>query len=123
MSTHVCVDANGAVVAFFALRTVIANVSAAPSRLRRTGNAEGLAPAILLAQMGVAEQYQGQGHGARLFFRAVEEALVAHTAVRMPLLVLDAADEGLVPFYEKLAMKRIPNTMRLAALIHKIPAG
>jgi GNAT superfamily N-acetyltransferase len=121
VSTYVCVDEQAQVCAFFALRAIVVNVSAAPGRLKRAGDDEGMAPAVLLAQMGVHERHQRQGHGSRLFFRAVQEAVTAYTAIRIPLLVLDAADEDLVSFYEKLAMKRIPNTLRLAALIHKIP--
>ena len=42
---------------------------------------------------------------------------------RIPLLVLDAADEQLVPFYESFGMRRIPNSLRLAASLAKIPSG
>lgn len=118
---YVCLDSAGAVCGFFALRAAIVNVSGLPGGLKRAGDAEGLAPAVMLAQMGLHEDHHGGGHGRRLFFRAVQEAAVAHAAVRIRLLVLDAADDSLVPFYEKLGMKLIPNTRRLVALLNKIP--
>lgn len=122
VATKVCLDDDGVVCGFFALRPAFVNVSALSGRLRRVGDGDGMASAIMLAQMGLHESYQGNGHGRLLFFRAVREAVVAYHVARVPLLVLDAAEDSLVPFYEKLGMKRVPNSLRLAAPLNKIPA-
>ena len=47
-------------------------------------------------------------------------AAVAYTACRTQMLVADAADETLVPFYERMGMRRVPNSRRLVALLSKI---
>jgi hypothetical protein len=120
-STKVCVDAEGKVCAFFALTSVIINVSGLPNRLKRAGDNNGYAVAIMLAQMGLAQEHQGQGHGRRLFFRAAQEAALGYEVARVQLLVLDAADASLIPFYEGVGMKLIPNSTRLVALLSKIP--
>ena len=120
-STHVCLDDEGVVCGFFALRAVVANVSGLSSNLKRVGDTQGMAPAVLLAWMGLRESHRGGGHGQRLFVRAVQEAVTLYHTARVPLLVVDAINEDLVSWYEKLGLKRIPNSLRLVALLHKIP--
>jgi GNAT superfamily N-acetyltransferase len=120
VSTYVCLDEKRVVCGFFALRAIVVNTSALSSRLKRAGDSQGMATAIMLAQMGLHEQHQGNGHGSQLFFRAVKEALGAYHVARIQLLVLDAVNENLVPFYEKHGMKRIPNSLRLVAPLNKI---
>ena len=122
IATHVGLDAAGTVVGFFALGTAIVETGGLPSRLRRGSNAEGQLTAVLLAQLGLEVYCRGTGT-ARLCSRAAREAAVWSRVCRIPLLVLDAADEQLVPFDESFRMRRIPNSLRLAALLAKIPSG
>ena len=63
-ATYVCLDSGGAVCGFFALRAAIVNVSGLPGVLKRAGDADGLAPAVMLAQMGLHKDHHGDGHGS-----------------------------------------------------------
>lgn len=92
-----------------------------PSRLRRGAGRDGKTTAVLLAQMGLHESHQGNGHGRTLFLRAAREAAVCAAVCRVPLLVVDAADEDLVPFYASFGMRLIPNSFRLVASLSKVP--
>jgi GNAT superfamily N-acetyltransferase len=111
--THVCVDEAGIVRGFFALRTVVVPVEGLSNRLSR-GAQDGFATASLLAQMGVRREDQGGGQGALLVGEAMKKAVEAHKASSLQLFVVDAAEESLVPFYEKYGFARLPNSLRLA---------
>lgn len=113
VATHVCVG-GGVVVGFFAWRTIVVDTTDMPRWARSAGDDGGFAPALLLAQMGLHETLQGNGHGTALFWRAVEAGLQVDAAVRVPLMVVDAADERLVDFYSSRGMKRIGTSLRLA---------
>lgn len=123
IATHLCLDDAGVVCSFFALQSTIVDTGDFPGRLRRGANAEGRSTAVLLAQMGLRESLHRQGYGRALFARAAQEAAVCARVCRVPLLVLDAADEQLVPFYESFGMRRLPNSFRLVASLAKISSS
>jgi hypothetical protein len=114
VATHVCLDIQGDVVGFFALKTVIVGTEGLSSKLR-SGSNEGQSIGILLCQMGLAERVQDQKHGRPLFKHAMAEAVAAHRISPVQLFLVDAADEGLVGFYNVPGMTHIPNTLRLMA--------
>lgn len=57
------------------------------------------APVVLLAQFGVDRRHQGQGHGKRLLYHALYQALQASEHVGCLAVVLDAVDERAGEFY------------------------
>lgn len=119
LSTHVCVDGDEVVRAFFALKTVIVPTDDLPKRFAK-GAQSGYVAAILLAQMGVRTADQGSGQGAEVLATAMRKAVEAHDASRVQLFIVDAADSGLVPFYEKYGLRLIPGTLRLVATMSAI---
>lgn len=114
VATHVCLDAFGAVVGFFALKTVIVATEGYSSRLRN-GSRDGQSIGILLCQMGLDKPFQGNGNGKLLLRQALLEAASAHESSPVQLFLVDAADEKLVSFYQFPGMQRIPNSLRLIA--------
>lgn len=124
VSTHICETANGSVVGFFALRTIIVATQGMPNSLK--GNTHGgQSTAILLAQMGLDKEHQG-GNGRNLLMAAFREAAKANSASRVGLFVVDAATNRLVGFYQKAGMKHIPNTYRLVlkiSVVEKLVSG
>jgi ribosomal protein S18 acetylase RimI-like enzyme len=122
VATFVCLDRDGFVRAFFALRTIIVSVEGFTSR-NRQGAINGQSVGILLCQMGVAVADRGQGHGAKLLRRAMEEAAQAHASSPVSLFVIDAANEPLVSYYENAGLTRVPNTLRLAMPMKAVVKG
>jgi GNAT superfamily N-acetyltransferase len=57
------------------------------------------APVILLAQFGVDRRHQGRGHGTRLLYHALYQAMRAAEHVGCMAVVLDAVDEQARDFY------------------------
>jgi GNAT superfamily N-acetyltransferase len=57
------------------------------------------APVVLLAQFGVDQRHQGRGHGKRLLYHALYQAMNAAEHVGCLAVVLDAVDEPAREFY------------------------
>ena len=57
------------------------------------------APVVLLAQFGVDRRFQGQGHGRRLLYHALYQAMQAAEHAGCLAVVLDAVDERARQFY------------------------
>jgi GNAT superfamily N-acetyltransferase len=57
------------------------------------------APVVLLAQFGVDRRHQGKGHGKRLLYHALYQALKASEHVGCLAVVLDAVDGQAREFY------------------------
>lgn len=69
---------------------------------------------ILLGRLGVAESLQGIGIGSRLLALARRIAFDSLTATGGIGLVVDAADDNLLPFYEGFGFRKIsPHSRRL----------
>jgi GNAT superfamily N-acetyltransferase len=64
-------------------------------------------PAVLLGRMGVAEEAQGQGISRMLVATACQLALDAIDACGGIGLVVDAANEDLIGFYEQFGFVRV----------------
>lgn len=111
----------GTVVAFFAVKTIVVTSDGLPKRYEKYASEEGYLPAVLLAQMGVNTTHQGNGAGRAVFREALARAVVMYEESRIPLFLVDAADESLVRFYEKLNMVRTsPSSLRLVASLGTI---
>lgn len=57
------------------------------------------APVVLLAQFGVGARHQGRGHGKRLLYHALYQALRAAAHVGCLAVVVDAVDDRAREFY------------------------
>lgn len=116
VATWACVDAEGAVCGFFACRTHVISVppSLSNTRRRRWGvNEEGLAPALLIAKLGLDRAHHGRGIGAELLSEALRVCVDASDQVACKLIAVDAFDEELVGFYEKAGFVRLGTTRLL----------
>jgi predicted N-acetyltransferase YhbS len=112
--THVCLDDGNQLVAFFALRHVIVNISTESKTTQRLADAaEGQATGILLAQMGVNRAHQGQGTGRQVVTLAMDSALRAHREAAFRLFVVDAENDSLVPYYSNFGFKALSDGRRL----------
>lgn len=107
--THVCVDDIGQMVGFFSHTAVVCKFDEESNSLRKTycSRDEFEAPAILLAKMGLATRLQGQKHGRRLCLQALGKIsqIAAEAGVR--LLVVDALNDALVPFYRSVGFRSL----------------
>lgn len=78
-STWVCRDDSGKIIAFFSLCTVVCDLSNASKRHQKSlcGQGTTMAPATLLAKMGVHREFQGKGLGRALVLEAFRQATTA----------------------------------------------
>ncbi|MBF4458349.1 hypothetical protein [Pseudoclavibacter sp. VKM Ac-2867] len=117
VATHLCCSGD-VLIAFFALKNITIETDGLSSKIRGLKDPEGRIQALLLCQMGVDLEHQGEGNGLKLFVEAVRKAIEAYEISKVPLLVVDAATDRLVDWYQdKCGMTRIPGTRRLVALI------
>lgn len=112
VSTHVCVGSDGEVLAFFALKMAAVSTEGYSKGMAK-GAEDGVLVAVFLVQMGLAKPLQGKGYGEELLLVALEKCLEVDAASSVGLVVLDAATEKLVPFYQKYGFTRIENQMRM----------
>jgi GNAT superfamily N-acetyltransferase len=99
-------------VGYFALTAHMVDAAEVPSGLGK-GQPPGLpVGAALLARLAIDEGYQGQGLGRRLLADAVRTVAAADDQVALPLLVVDAIDEGAARFYEHHGFRRFPSRER-----------
>ena len=98
-----CTDTSGEsenILAIFALKTIpVAADTLGEKSRKRIGN--GMGTAILLAQMGLHVTVErNQNHGRRLFLQALVTAYDACRMSPVDLLIIDAATDELVDFYQ-----------------------
>lgn len=107
--THVCVDNVGQVLGFFSHTSVVCRFDEESKSLRKTycSRDEFNAPAILLAKMGLATGLQGQKHGKRLCLQALDKISQVAATAGVRLLVVDAPNNALVPFYESVGFRSL----------------
>lgn len=111
---HVCLTDDDRPLAFYALRHVIVNISAESKTTQRLADAaDGQATGILLAQMGVNLVDQGAGVGKKVVRSAMETAVRAHQQASFRLFVVDAENDGLVPYYSQFGLKALSDGRRL----------
>ena len=114
-STWVCIDNNNQVLAFFSLCAVVCDLTEASNSIKQSLNASttGMAPATLLAKMGLNHEQQGKGHGRALVLEALRASVQAADRVACRLIVVDALVDELVPFYEYMNFTRLGQQRRL----------
>lgn len=116
---HVCADDTGSPVAFFTLSSTAVNSTDVSSSAR--GGIHGQIPATLLGKLGVRSDLAGRGLGTRALHHAMRLALDASLIVSSRLLVVDALDESLVPWYVKRGFVQLPSGgLRLVCKMSKV---
>jgi len=69
-------------------------------------------PAVLFGQLGVDKNFSGQGIGTNLLIKAIEDILKVCKIIGFAAIVVDAANENLIKFYEERGFKKLPNKDR-----------
>lgn len=77
-------------------------------------------PVILLGQIGIDVNFQGQGFGDLLLMDAQARTAEISQKVGIRALMLDARNEKLAVWYEKHDFVRFPNSMRMFKSIQAI---
>jgi ribosomal protein S18 acetylase RimI-like enzyme len=113
MATFVCLTANGEVVAFFSVKHNVVKLDGASNTMRATADIDGMASGLLLAKMGVRRDLQGAGLGKLLVRHVMVHAAEQHRAAPFRLLVVDAENEALLPFYSSFGFRQLTNDLRL----------
>jgi GNAT superfamily N-acetyltransferase len=113
VSTHVCLDTDNNIAAFYALRNVIVKTTEMTSAFRKNSDEQGNTTGILIAQMAVRNDLQQSGFGKELLKHIFKQVIEAYKISRFSLLIVEAANESLVGYYEKAGFSRVPNTLKL----------
>ena len=106
-------------IAFAATTTAVINV-AEGTNAQRAGSRDGSSVGFLLAQMGVQEEESRRGVGGAVIKDVMASAARAYAEVPFPLFVVDAADESLVPYYERMGLRPLADGLRLATPMRAI---
>jgi len=90
-----------------------------PKSLVRGGPSE--IGVVLLAKLAVSQDRQGEGLGAYLLARALQAAASAGALAAARLVVVDAFEDEVVPFYTRWGFRNLPqNPLRLYARLSDI---
>lgn len=107
---HICFSKEGFPVAFFTLSaTSIMSVDVARSM---QGGMSGQIPAVLLGKMGVSAAEHGRGFGSAALDEAKRYALKTSEYAGVRLLIVDAIDSSLIPWYQARGFKSLPRNDR-----------
>jgi len=128
VSTHVCLSDQTEIMAFYALKHIIVNLEGSSRRLRDTAEsgADGATTGLLLAQMGVRADLQGAGVGKCVVKQVLQVAADLHNQSAFRLLVVDAENPKLLPYYEKYGFTPLANDLRMVmkmSAVHEIVGG
>ena len=119
--TWVWVDSAGRIVSYYALAAHKIARAEIPSRIGRGGRAE--IPAVLLAKLALSEELQGQGLGAVLVADALERVIIATEQVAARIVAVEAMNESVAGFYERLGFRRVPGSLLLVQKMADIEAS
>lgn len=108
--TRVVVDDDGLVAGYFAVAPHLLGRGEVPKPIGR--GAPRAIPAVLLANLALAEGLQGQGLGTELLRVALETILEAARKVGGWLVVVDAIDADAHRFYVHHDFRPVPNDER-----------
>ena len=121
--TFVLTDDGETIVGYYALSSHSVDVDAISSQLARGQLQRYPIPAVLLARLTVAVDYQGSRLGERLLADAVQRVVKASDSIGIALLAVDALDDRAAGFYEKYGFQRWPaDSLRLFARANDIAA-
>lgn len=104
--TFVCADADGRVLAYYALASSAVSPAAATGRFRR--NMPDPIPVVVLGRLAIDRTLQGQGIGRALFQDAAKRALYAAEAIGVRGLVVHALSDSAKAFYLSLGLDASP---------------
>lgn len=77
-------------------------------------------PCILIGRLAIDKTYIGQGLSRLLLSHALHLVKQAFEIIAVSLVIVDAKNDELTLFYEKLGFTRIPNSLRLFLPVKKI---
>ena len=77
-------------------------------------------PALLLGQLAVDKDYQGQGHGADLLLFALRAAMRASDSVGSMGVITHPLDEALRGFYARWGFQDLPFDPRRAMIVRMV---
>lgn len=77
-------------------------------------------PALLLGQLAVDKDYQGQGHGADLLLFALRAAMRASNSVGSMGVITHPLDEALRGFYARWGFQDLPFDPRRAMIVRMV---
>lgn len=107
--------------AYYALAAHLIQREAVPTRIGRGGPAQ--IPAVLITRLALTQELQSRGLGAALVVDALARILQAAKVVGVRLVVVEAQDEDVAGFYERLGFKRVPNSRKLVQKLSTIRAA
>lgn len=120
--TYVCLDAEGQVVAYYALASSAVAAEAAPGRFRR--NMPDPVPVVVLGRLAISQPYQGMGLDRALFQDAARRALHAADAIGIRGLLVHALSDEARNFYLGLGLEVSPlDPMMLMVRMADLRAG
>lgn len=118
--TYVCCREDGQIVGYYSLAFQSISCLDAPGRMKK-GMPRHDIPAILLARLAVDLTAQGIGLGSELIRDAFLRAISAAEIAGCRALIVDAKDEDIAAYYQKLGFERFAsNPLRLFLLMKDI---
>lgn len=102
---------DGTITGYYTLSAHKISRGRLPDRIGGAGLRE--IPAMLLSRVALAEHLHGQGMGEALVADAMHRVLVAARTVGTRVVVIDAMNEEVTGFYERLGFQRIPDGLLL----------
>lgn len=70
-------------------------------------------PAVLIGRIGVDNRHKGQGLAALLISDAMHKIKQTSEQIGVAFAVIDAKNDALAQYYERLGFVRLPNSLRL----------
>lgn len=109
---------DGRVVGYYSLSAHKVARGEVPGKVGRGGPVE--IPAVMIGKLALDASRHGRGLGAVLLADALTRILAATRIVAARVVVVDALDESVAPFYEHYGFTRIPGSLRLVRRIRSI---
>ena len=120
--TYITVTDTGEVAGYYTLAFGSVEHGDAPERTRK-GLAKHPVPVMILARLGVARKFHGQGLGKHLLRDALLRTLQAADIAGLRAVVVHAKDDGARRFYERYRFEPFPaDPLKLALLLKDLRA-
>ena len=120
--TYVTVTGSGDIAGYYTLAYGSVEHGDAPERTRK-GLAKHPVPVMILARLGVARKFHGQGLGKHLLRDALLRTLQAADIAGLRAIVVHAKDDGARRFYERYRFEPVPaEPLKLALLLKDLRA-
>jgi GNAT superfamily N-acetyltransferase len=103
-----CLDAEFAVIGYYALNSHFIDAATLPEKDRKTLPSYPTIPAIYLSKLGVHSGFQGQGLGQLLMAHAFKRCIAAADIIGAHFLVLDSLNAKSTTLYLKLGFVELP---------------